>query len=725
MNVQIVGAGPAGLYGAILLKKSHPRWNVRVVERNPPDATYGWGIVFSDRTLGSFRDADYPTYEAISDRLVAWDVVEVRLEGAATRCGGNVFCGMSRKLLLEILQRRCRALGVALEFRTEVMDLSTLDGNDVVIAADGANSAIRQSLADAFRPSIRWGKAKYAWFGSRRIFDAFTFIFRRSEHGLFQAHVYPHVGSVSTFIVECSEETWRRAGLDRASEAESLAYCQDMFAPDLGHHPLLANRSAWLSFPTIRNRTWHHGRIVLLGDAAHTAHFSIGSGTKLAMEDAIALANAFASRGEDAEAAFDDYALERRPIVEALQEAALESSEYFENTARYLGFDPLQFAFHLLTRNSRVSYDELRRRDAGFVDAVDRSYFRRASAGPSVRNLAFAPPPMFAPIRLREAILPSRVALAMPPTDSAHDGMPAEDTAARLEGCLADGVGVVFTELWAVSPEGRVTSGCPVLHRAEQAAALAHVADLVHRRSAAKLAVQLGHAGPRGSTRPRNLGVDRPLAAGGWALLAPSPIPYTPHAPLPRAMDERDMERVRDQFVRAAGLADQAGADLLQLHCAQGYLLSSFLSPLANLRDDCYGGSLENRMRFPLEVFDAVRRAWPEPKPLSVALSATDWRAGGFQVDDAVEFARRLRAAGCDLVLVLAGLTRADSVPRYRRYDSALFADRVRNEAGIPTALYAAAGTSDEINGLLAAGRADLCMITPRREQHAAEAVAA
>ncbi|MGH7856716.1 MAG: FAD-dependent monooxygenase, partial [Candidatus Binatia bacterium] len=636
MNVLILGGGPGGLYGAILLKKARPDWSIAVYERNPPDATYGWGIVFSDRTLGSFREADSKTYKDITDHFVVWDVVEIRRNDAVTRCGGNVFSGMSRKVLLEILQRRCRELGVELRFRADVTDLSTLPDHDVLIAADGANSLIRRAFADAFQPKVEWGKARYAWFGTTQVFDAFTFLFRESEAGLFQAHIYPHVGTISTMVVECDEATWRRAGLDRASELESLAWCEKVFAPDLRGRPMLANKSDWLSFPTVRNRTWRHRNVVLLGDAAHTAHFGIGSGTKLAMEDAIALANAFERHGADFAAAADEYELERRPTVESLQEAALESMEYFENTRRYRRFEPLPFAFHLLTRSSRTSYDELRRRDPSFVDAVDRWFFASADGSDLRGARVVAPPPMFTPIRVRDVVLSNRVVLSPTPAYSARDGVPDEGESARLLRCALGGAGLVLTDLVAVAPEGRVTPGCPGLYRSEQAAALRRLCEFVHARADAKIGVQLGHAGRRGATRPRTDGVDRPLRTGAWSLVSASAIPSTPRSAVPREMGRSDMDAVLASFVRAARFAEEAGADWIQLHFGQGYLLWSFLSPLGNRRSDGYGGTLENRARFPLEVIDAVRVAWPETKPVSVALSATDWTNGGFGVDDAV-----------------------------------------------------------------------------------------
>lgn len=714
MKALVLGGGPGGLYSALLLKKAHPCWDVTVVERNPPDATYGWGIVFSDRTLTSFREADYRVHKDITDQFVLWDVVEIRRNGEVTRCGGNVFSGISRKVLLELLQRRCHELGVSLRFRVEATDLSIFSNYDFVIAADGSNSLVRKSFAHTFRPVIRWGKAKYTWFGTTQVFDTFTFAFRENEHGLFQAHIYPHVGNVSTMVVECDETTWRRAGLDRTTEEESLAYCEKVFADDLRGRPMLTNKSDWLSFPTIRNRTWRHEHIVLLGDAAHTAHFGIGSGTKLAMEDAIALASSFERHGDDFVTAVDEYELERRPAVEPLQEAALESMEYFENTRRYIRFEPLPFAFHLLTRSSRVSYDELRRRDSAFVDRVDRSFFETMgdASNPGLRIVA--PPPMLAPLALRGVVLPNRIVLSPTPTDSARDGMLDEGERARLVRFAMAGGGLVLTDLTAVSADGRITPGCPGLYRSEHAAALRRICELVHQCSDARIGVQLGHAGRRGSTRPRRDGLDRPLRAGAWPLISASPIASTPRGPAPKEMDRSDMDRVVENFARTARLADEAGADLLQLHFAQGYLLWSFLSPLGNRRDDRYGGSLPERAAFPLEVFAAVRRAWPSAKPLSVCISATDWAPGGLTVDETVAFARMLREHGCDLVHVRAGQTIAEAAPVYRSYFSTLFSDRVRNEAAIPTLVSGHANTSDEVNTALAAGRADLCLVHPR-----------
>ncbi len=713
MKALVLGGGPGGLYAAILLRKAHPTWEIEVVERNPPDATYGWGIVFSDRTLTSFREADAKSYQEIVDRFVLWDVIETRFAGQAVRCRGNVFAGMSRKVLLDVLQQRARELGVALTFRAEIGDVSRFEGYALVIGADGINSFVRRSFASVFRPRVQLGRSKFAWFGTDQVFDAFTFLFRPTEHGLFQAHVYPHIGAVATMVVECAESTWRSAGLDRATEAESVAYCERVFREDLGTRRIYPNKSDWISFPTVHNRTWRHGNVVLLGDAAHTAHFGVGSGTKLAMEDAIALAAATERHADDLGRALDEYELERRPIVEALQQTALESQEYFENTTRYADFPLVSFAFHLMTRSSRITYDELRRRDSSFIDGIDRWYFDAHDARERPPGaLRLAPPPAFAPFRLRGLELANRVVVSPAPNEGAGEGEAAGATLARS--ALA-GAGLVLTDVLAVSAEGRITPACTSLHRPEAAAALRRLVEFVHTRSSAKIAVQLGHAGRRGSMQPRARGLDRPLAesGGGWPVLSPSAIAYGPGRPLPREMNPADMERVRDAFVRAASIADQAGADALQIHAAQGYLLWSFLSPLSNERTDAWGGDAERRAAFPLEVVAAVRRAWPEEKPLSVALSASDWLDGGLRPDDIVSLAQTLRDHGVDLVHVVTGIVQLRGCPRYDAQVATLHSDRVRNEAGVATLVNVHTASTDEINTILAAGRGDLCLLPP------------
>lgn len=712
MKILILGGGPGGLYSGALIKKAHPSWDVTVLERNPPDATYGWGVVFSDRTLTSFREADYRSYKDITDNFVIWDAVDIHYAGTSIRCGGNVFAGISRKVLLSILQKRCREVGVHMKFLVDVKDLADIpdpDDYDLVIASDGINSLVRKTFAEAFEPTLLWRKSKYIWLGTRKVFDAFTFAFHESEHGLFQAHIYPNDGEVSTFVVLCDPDSWRRAGLDHATEAESVAYCERVFAPELGGEPLLPNKSEWITFATVRNQTWRHGKFVLLGDSAHTADFTIGSGTKLAMEDSIALANAFERFGDQVDRALSEYELERKPQVEALQAAALESGQYFENIKRYAHFEPMQFAYYLLTRSGRISYNELRRRDSAFVDAVDRWFFERTTNAGNHSLRVVAPPPMLAPFRLRDLALPNRVVLSPPPTDEAQDGVPSEAYCDRLQELSSSEAGLLLTEPVAVCAEGRITSGCPGLYGPEHAALWSRSVKSLQAHSVS-VGIRLAHAGRRGANLPRHVGLDRPLP-DGWTLLSASPLPYTPASPVPKEMDRNDMDQVRTSFVRAAQMARECGFDLLQLFFGHGNLVASFLSPLTNRRRDAYGGSLDNRMRFPLEIVDAVREVWPEDKPLSVAFTGSDCVRGGLRIADAVQAARLLHAHGCDLIEVVVGQTVPEGEPSYGPSFLAPYSDWVRNEAHVPTLTGGFITTSDEVNNIIAGGRADLCVL--------------
>ena len=725
MNVVILGAGPAGMYCGLLLKKARPETEITILERNPAGATYGWGVVFSDRTLASFREADYPTYARITEQFVLWDAIDTRFRGELMRCGGHVFAGLARKALLDILRERCLELGVAMRFETDITDLAALPDCDLFIAADGVNSLVRQQHAAIFRPNLHYGASKYIWFGTNRVLDAFTFLFQENEHGLFQVHAYPFNGTTSTFIVETDEATWLRAGLDSATEGESIAYCERLFVDDLHGHQLLGNNSKWISFVTVKNAVWHAGKTVLLGDAAHTAHFSIGSGTKLAMEDAIALVNALSIHSDLAEA-LTIYELERRPVVETIQQAAQESRAYFEGIARYRRMPPRQFAFNLLTRSGRISYDDLRLRDGRFVEALDRTL----GGGLDVPGLVVAPPPWLTPITLRDASMLNRVVMTVTDTEYAVDGVPNTTLFSRLHARAQAGAGLVLTPPIAVAASGRVTTNDVGMYDAKHMHVWSELVPLMRNVLSdlsqpdvepshpphdqylrTRFGITLNHAGRRGSMRSRRHGLDAPLRDSGWPLVAPSAIPYTPHGVTPTALDRAGMERIRDEFVQAARMAAEAGFHLVQLHAAHGYLLASFLSPLTNIRDDEFGGSLANRMRFPLEVFDAVRAVWPEKRPLAVALNVTDGVAGGLTVDDGVTIARELKSHGCDLITVMAGQTTPTSIAPYRRGFLTPLADRVRNEADIPTMVGGYLLTSNEANTLLAAGRADLCLL--------------
>ena len=735
MKIVILGAGPAGLYAGLLIKKANPAHDITIIERNPAGVTYGWGVVFSDRTLASFQRADYKTYEQIRDQFVIWSDIDTRYRGETIRCGGHVIASISRKHLLNILQRRCYELGIKLEFGREISNLSELGNYDLLIAADGVNSLARKAYESIFKPTLEFGKAKYIWLGANKVLDAFTFIFRENEHGLFQVHAYPFSGTTSTFIVECDEATWLSAGLDQADEAQSIAFCQHLLAEDLNGAKLLSNNSKWINFATLKTQHWHHQNIVLLGDAVHTAHFSIGSGTKLAMEDAIALAGAL-EQHSDLETALNEYELERKPVVETFQRAAQESQTYFETLKRYLGLEPMQFTFQLLTRSGRITYDDLRLRDAHFVASVDRWFMYKASDSvvikgpyydnpsiivpPFVAPSSIAPPPAFAPVQLRDLVLPNRLVLSHATHQASayypvRDGMLNEEYANQLGSLALAGAGLVMTDLVAISSEGRITPDCPGIYDDSHKSAWEWMICFMHGNSFAKLAIQLSHSGRRGSTRPRTEGLDRPLRDGNWPLLSASPSPYTPQSQVPKEMDRDDMGRVLHDFVRAAQMAEEAHIDMLQLHFGHGYLLASFLSPLTNRRIDDYGGDLQQRMRYPLEVFDAVRAVWPEDKPLSVAFSATDCVKGGFAIQDAITFARTLKEHGCDIIQVLAGQTIMDGEPAYGRGFLTSLSDRIRNEAGIPTIVGGYLTTSNEVNTILAAGRSDLCLMDSPR----------
>jgi anthraniloyl-CoA monooxygenase len=713
MRIVILGGGPAGLYFSLLMKQADPSHEIRVIERNPPDATYGWGVVFSEETLGSLRDADRRSFDQITEAFAAWSSIDVRYRGETVRSRGHVFSAIARKRLLQILQARCRELGVELEFRHEVSNPDELPGADLVVAADGVNSILRRRREEAFRPATDVHRTKFVWFGTDLVFDAFTFIFRENEHGLFQVHGYPFDAHTSTFIVECPEETWRRAGLREATEEESIASCEKLFADDLEGHSLMSNRSLWISFVTLRNESWHDGNVVLLGDAAHTAHFTIGSGTKLAMEDAISLAGAL-QRHSELEPALVEYELERQPAVERFQQAATDSATYFENVGRYASFEPIQFAFNLLTRSGRITHLELEKRDPSLVQRVDAWFADRAAdlEPPESQRRLLAPPPAFAPLRLGRYNVTNRVTLSPRSGDDAVDGVPPEAAGRRFVEAAGSGAGLITTEFVAVSAHGRITPGTPGLYDDGHVHAWRAIVDAVHGRSDVLVGARLGHSGARGATRPRREGLDRPLRKGGWSLLAASDLPYGPGSRRPYPMTDDKLREVKEDFASAAARAAAADFDLLQVDLSHGYLLAGFLSPLTNRRADRYGGSLENRMRYPLEVIDAARSAWPGDRPLVVRLTATDWARGGLEPDDAVTIARALKDHGCDLIEPVAGQTVGRDRPTYSRFYLVPFSDRVRNEVGIATLVGGNLRTLDDMNTILAAGRADLCLFS-------------
>ena len=714
MKIVCLGGGPAGLYFAISMKLRDPAHEVVVYERNKPGETFGWGVVFSDQTMDNLRRNDPQSAQAIASSFAHWDDIDVFIRDRKITSSGHGFVGIGRKKLLNILQDRAVELGVRLEFEVEIeADLTAFADADLIIACDGLNSKIRNASPEVFQVDIQTARNKYVWLGTHRTFEAFTFIFEETPHGWVWAHAYRFDDDTSTFIMECSEETWRGLGFDRMTSDETCRAGERLFGRYLEGHGLMSNAahlrgSAWLNFQRVLCRNWRKDNVILMGDAAHTAHFSIGSGTKLALEDTIKLAEVLHS-GRPFDQAIDDYQAEREVEVLKLQNAARNSTEWFEHLDRYLGLDPLQFAYSLLTRSQRVSHENLRLRDRRFLESVESWFAGQAQGGPVNQAL----PPMFAPLKLRDMVLANRVVVSPMCMYSARDGLPGEFHLVHYGSRALGGAGLIFTEMTDVTDDGRITPGCTGMYSAEHAQAWKRIVDFVHAHSGAKFALQLGHAGPKGSTRVpwEEDHPDQPLATENWPLLAPSAIAWSPRNAPPKAMDRADMDRVKAAFVAATVRAVEAGFDMLELHCAHGYLLSAFLTPLSNRRTDEYGGALENRLRYPLEVFTAMREAWPRERPMSVRVSATDWALDGHSEADAVGIAEAFRDAGADLIDVSAGQTSPDARPVYGRMFQTPYSDLLRNEAGVRTMAVGNIYEPDHLNSILAAGRADLCAL--------------
>lgn len=729
MKIVCMGGGPSGLYFGLLMKLQNPSNEVIVVERNRPYDTFGWGVVFSDATMENLRIADPVSAKTIGDAFNHWDDIEIHFKGRALRSGGHGFIGIGRKKLLNILQARCEEVGVELVFETQVtddQDLARQYGADLVIACDGINSIVRKRYEQTFQPDIDQRNCRFVWLGTHKVFDAFNFIFVENEHGWFQAHAYRFEDGTSTFIVETPEETWQKAGIGEMSQEEGIAYCEKLFEPYLDGHGLISNAThlrgsaIWIRFPRVICRNWvqwtepEPGRrvpVVLMGDAAHTAHFSIGSGTKLALEDAIDLAQRL--RDKPLEEALQDYEALRGVEVLKIQNAARNSTEWFENVSRYAGLAPEQFAYSLLTRSQRLSHENLRLRDPAWLEGYEAWLATQAGNAPAADGKA--PMPVFTPYRARGVTLPNRMVFSPTLTYSCvnGEGMPNDFHLTHLGARALGGIGLVMTEMAAVTPDGRITPACPGLWSDEQAGAWKRITDFVHQHTGSRIGVQIGHAGRRGATQADPRQSDQPLAEGAWPLVSASALAYQPgRTQVPQALDRAGMKEVTAAFVAATQRAAQAGFDWLELQAGHGFLLSSFISPLTNQRDDEFGGALENRMRFPLEVVRAVRAAWPKDLPLSVRISATDWAEGGTTVDDAVAIARMLREAGVDAVDCSSGEVTPNQKPVYGRMFQTPFADRIRNEAGIAAIAVGNISELDQANGVIASGRADLCALS-------------
>ncbi|MEM7212478.1 MAG: bifunctional salicylyl-CoA 5-hydroxylase/oxidoreductase [Pseudomonadota bacterium] len=716
MKIACLGGGPAGLYFAISMKLRDPGAEVTVIERNRADDTFGWGVVLSDETLDNLAVNDRASATTIREHFAYWDDIAVHHSGVTTKSSGHGFCGIGRKTLLLLLQDRARELGVEMRFETEVESASAYQADfDVVVACDGLNSRSRMEFADTFQPEIDERKLHFVWLGTHQKFDdAFTFIFEKTPKGWVWAHAYQFDADTATFIVECAPETYQAYGFSEITQAETIAICEEIFADHLSGHALMTNAthirgSAWLNFPRVLCQRWYHENVVLMGDAAATAHFSIGSGTKLALESGIALAEYLTTLPRDK--AFERYQEERRLEVLRLQSAARNSMEWFEDVERYLDLDPVQFNYSLLTRSQRISHENLRLRDADWLRDAERWF--QTEAG--VSHNAPVRAPMFAPYTLRGLELANRVVVSPMAQYKARDGCPTDWHLVHYGERAKGGAGLVYVEMTCVSEEGRITPGCPGLYAPEHEAAWKRVTDFVHAETEAKICAQIGHAGRKGSTQVGWEEMDAPLTDGNWPLMSASAIPWSDRNAVPKAMDRADMDLVRDQFAAATAMAHRAGFDMAELHAAHGYLISSFISPLSNIREDAYGGSLENRLRYPLEVFHTMRAAWPDDKPMSVRISASDWAGDdGVTPEEAEQIAEAFTQAGADIIDVSAGQTSTQAQPVYGRMFQTPFSDRIRNERGIATMAVGNIYEPDHVNSILMAGRADLvCLARP------------
>jgi len=714
LKILCLGGGPASLYFSILMKKANPAHDITVIERGDRDSTWGFGVVFSDETLKGFMEADAASYKRIVEQFAYWGGIDTTIHGKTINSQGHGFCGMSRLKLLNIFHDRCDELGVTLRFGTDITDVEQLEADkyDLVVAGDGITSIIREKFADEFGTTMDWRRNKFCWLATSKPLDDFEFIFRRNEHGWWWVHAYRYEEGTTTWIVETSEETWKSAGMDRASEEQSKAYCEKIFADDLDGHPLITNRSVWRTFPVVRNERLYYRNFVLMGDAVRSAHFSIGSGTKLAMEDAIALANYFAECGDDVGRALEMYQSIRKDEADRLQRTAVVSLSWFEHVDRYAAVqDAEQFTFNMMCRAKRVTYENLRLRDPRFIDGIDAWFAAHARESTGFDDIDIDDPtvPVFQPFRIGNLRIENRFEMSAMCQYCSEEGVPTDWHLVHYGQRAVGGVGLLNTEMLCISPNGRITPGCSGIWSDEQVESWSRIVEFVHANSKAKICAQIGHSGRKGATcTPWGGGMDEPLPEGAWEIIAPSALPYLEHSAVPRVMTAADMDAVAEQFVNAAKNADRAGFDMIEVHLAHGYLLSSFISPCTNHRDDEFGGDIEGRMKFPLRVVSAMRETWPAYKPMSARISATDWVDEGLSEFDMLAVASMLKEAGIDIINVSTGQVTKDEDPMYGRMFQAPFADQIRNEVGIPTIVAGNITTADQANTLVAAGRTDI-----------------
>jgi len=700
MKITIIGGGPGGLYFSILTKKAMPHCQIDIYERNKPDDSFGFGVVFSDETLGEFLKRDMQSYELIRSKFAYWDDIIVARDGESVNIAGNGFCGCSRKTLLQLLQQRCIEEGVNLHFEQNVDDLSQFADSDIILASDGIASAIRTQYQNEFGTKIELKKNRFVWLGSTKPLDAFTYFFRSTPHGTIVAHSYQYEEGMSTWIFECSDETWQKHGFEVTNEEDTMTKIAEIFKDELDGHPLISNKSHWRQFPHVTNEKWYHNNIVLLGDAKATAHYSIGSGTKLAMDCAIGLSDAVIANPNNVQAAFEQYDKSRRNTVEMIQYAAIVSLDWFENMDRHMQHPFQQFAFGCMTRSKKVTYENLRLRDSSFTDKVLEEFNDNCKVNEKNQSAAFSK------FKLRELELPNRIVMAPMGQYSATDGLVSDWHLVHYGSRATGGVGLIITEMTAISETGRITEGCAGIYNAEQVNQWKKITDFIHNNTSSKIGIQLGHSGRKGATK-------KPWEGNGpmetpWNLISPSPIPFNDNFPMPKEMTLEDMTAIKAQFVQAAKNADEAGFDMIELQVHHGFLLASFLSPLTNIRTDEFGGSIENRLKYPLEVFKAIREVFPTEKPISVRISATDWAENGISEQEVITIATAFKSAGADIINVSTGNTVAGQKPLTGRMWQTPFSDAVRNTVHIPTITAGYIQDIDQINTIILNGRADL-----------------